>query len=489
MAGRDTRLRRLPALRNASLVAAIVALLLGGCDGLELGGTGIGCEPPPEELVSDLPEVADVVDATNNAEWCTRELIVRPRGVEIDQAETALVDHFRALGWELAEDDLGWGGTLGDGARRYALRLLTEFRAAGGVVEAERRSSAARIIRIELHVTDGLSWVPPLSEGITGPLLGSPRFVAGNVVVPTGQELTGYSAATGAELWRSEVCPRAAWSGAFEAGPTDVAVVWCDGYQYGIDGASGETLWRDDPPDGYVDRTRIGHGVVVTMSVDRGGVWVADAASGETRWLRPSSDASIATNATAVFLASDGEVRAFDAVTGSRLWSAPYPSSGLFADDRGVYARGNDHQMRRLDPSTGALVWEAPWIAGRLEWSEVIGTTDRTVVVQRTRGVREVTVFDVETGAVLWTADGQVEDNAGGRSPDGAADFWVSARDGWIVIADIDRGTLRVHDDETGAVAADLGRPGAQFATIQGDRVAYVRVVDGERRLETERLG
>jgi outer membrane protein assembly factor BamB len=481
-AARDGRRRRAAAGWRVSIaVLAAAAVVLGGCSGIDVGGAFGGCDDrPPAELVADLPEVADVVDESSSAEWCTRELVVRPRGVELHQAETALVEQFQGRGWQLAEDDLGWVGTLDDDGGRYGMRLWTEFRAAGGAIEAERRAGAARVVRIELHVADGRSWVPPADEGVTGPFLGSPRFVAGNVVVPTGQELTGYSPSTGAELWRSEVCPAAEWAGAFEVGPTDVAVVWCAGYQYGIDGTTGETLWRHTAES--IDRVRVAHGFVVNMSSDLESVWVVDAVTGEELWRMRTLDASIALTSTTVYLATDEWVSAHDLTAGARLWWAPHPSSGLFADDRGVYARGNDQRMRRLDPATGALVWEAPSMAGRLEWSEVVGVTDRSVVLQRPYGAREVTVFDIEDGTVLWTADGRPRDEAD-------AEHWASGRGGQIVISDRDRRTLRVHDDETGAVVADLGPPGAQFASVHDDRVAYVGVVDGERRLVIERLG
>jgi outer membrane protein assembly factor BamB len=323
---------------------------------------------------------------------------------------------------------------------------------------------------------------PVVAPDPIGPF-GEPRFVAGNVVVPQEDAFVAFDPLTRQQVWRSEECAFAEWASPIEGSDTKVAAVACLDGHHGLDGATGELLWDTVSSSEVVDRIRTGPDVVMYASTDGGRAWVVDKQTGDERWGVGVGSASLAANTTHVFVATDFLLTAHDAHTGEETWVAGYPSSGLLADDRGVYARGNDHRMRRLDPATGDLVWEAERIEEDLDWSEVAVITDETIVVQRTRGAHEITVFDIETGDVLWGLEGGFGDGAEAR-------VWVSGDDEWIVIADMDREVMRVHDDRTGEVVADLGRPGTSRASVHEDHVAYVYLdPSGRQRLAIEPIG
>ncbi len=459
----------------------VFVAVVGGCTvWIATGGLDECDHRPPGSLVQDLPEIAEVLENESNGRDCGRFADISARGAEIEEVEEALVAHFGDQGWVLAEDEHGWGGSLTEGSHSYRMSMDIEF-FDGYFLEPEDRVGAERFIQIVIDPWGAPDPTIPSGSEVTGSYLGSPRFVAGNVLVPTGERVTAYSPVTGDELWQSDVCPSAGWASPIEGPDSSIATLLCGGDYYGLDGSSGEFLWWYSPSGGFIDRTRTGSEVLVYTSEEQGLVWVIDKTTGEQRWSASTGDASLAADQDRVFVASDRDVVGYDASTGDGLWSAPFPSSGLYANDRGVFARGSDQVMRRLDAETGAVLWETDRIDERIEWSEVMAVTDRAVVVQRTRGAHEVTVFDIENGAVLWTVDGEFEG-------DDEAQLWASAGGRAVVITDLDEESIKAYDDLTGELIADLGRPGSQWASIRNDQVAFVYLDDTVRQLGIESL-
>jgi hypothetical protein len=113
-----------------------------------------------------------------------------------------------------------------------------------------------------------------------------------------------------------------------------------------------------------------------------------------------------------------GELVGFDPATGGQKWAATVPvtveidgkrtiSLSLSYDGQRLLLIGDD-TMRALNPATGELLWSDTMASGR--FAQIERTADGTVVLndpQSYEGGRP-SAYDPETGARLWTADGEL---------------------------------------------------------------------------------
>jgi outer membrane protein assembly factor BamB len=162
-----------------------------------------------------------------------------------------------------------------------------------------------------------------------------------------------------------------------------------DGVVRALDRDTGATLWKAEGPGRRVVSARAGS--LVARGLD-GSVASLTPANGTTRWTAQSGiKGGLPALATEEMVVVAGEgLAAFDAATGSRLWSAPGEGVATAAPTLvgPCLAVGEaDGSLRCRDPKTGASRWSfrtrsallAPPIAderGRL----YVGTTDRRVL-------------------------------------------------------------------------------------------------------------
>jgi outer membrane protein assembly factor BamB len=174
-------------------------------------------------------------------------------------------------------------------------------------------------------------------------------------------------------------------------------------------------------------------------------LWSTRVGSGSERLrlgLKPATD-----GARIYAAARDGQVAAYDAQTGRRVWAVDtrLPLSGGPAYDAGALAVGSSKgDLLLLDAQTGAERWRIP-IAGEVLASPAVA--QGLVIVRTTDG--RLRAFAVEDGRVRWTVEQSVPVLIlrGNTAP-------VIA--GTAVVAGFDNGRLGAYDLQTGDVLWDL---------------------------------
>jgi outer membrane protein assembly factor BamB len=181
----------------------------------------------------------------------------------------------------------------------------------------------------------------------------------------------------------------------------------------------GALLWRSQPlVDGEYVLGLVPAGGVICVGDGFGNIYGLNAASGGTLWRRTFRDNSagylpLAAAGGRVFAVGSGRVAALSAATGRQLWSVP--ASGVepgFPPQLPTYfvvytngvvcvldAHGN---VAGLDPRTGRAMWRRPPASAGFAAG---ATADNGVLyVAETAGKGGVTALDVRTGRPRWSA-------------------------------------------------------------------------------------
>ncbi len=434
--------------------------LCGGClsyagkafDNWDCAGGG-----PPAELLDPLPAGAEVVSSVTNRD-CTRTVELRAADGGPGTLQDDLIRQLGANRWVMSETSRGWEGFRAgeDGNPSYSL-----------IVSISTSTSARGVISIEISESSSPSGGTVLGGvPVSGPMLAEPRFAgsAGTEVVVTisGTEVEGYDARSSARVWRAP-CVGANWASVFATPAAETVVARCEGGYTGIRIADGSIAWTYPYGSRPPDRVRV-MGETLTLNSDDGLFQAIDVSNGKLRFERTDLGSSNgAANLSGVFSSNDTFVGAYE-LDGSSRWKVPLGTSGLYASDEVVFARARRHNLVALDSSTGAVIWQSNQEPARLDWSDVVGVTDNSVVVYTAKGDAYITAFDRKTGAKLWGLD----------VPKGDTWFPTVGPGDVVAIAQLSTGKVRALDDRTGnELRAFDGAPGRQAATSNG-RVAYV---------------
>ncbi len=313
-------------------------------------------------------------------------------------------------------------------------------------------------------------WRPGAPDELATMELGDPRFAGDVIVALAGNRVIAFDAVTTDTRWAYDSCPAASWPGPYPTPVGAVVAVSCGASIVGLDVATGTQRWRRSR-DFAADRTRYMSDTLL-FNGDDGRFHAVDVLSGELLMAQRGFGGSNGAATSRLLVVSNNfGVTAFDRATGQERWVNPSPASGLFATDGAVFARTNYHTVVRIDDVTGLIAWTSERESTRLDYSDLPGVTDHTVVAHTAhRDRHRVTVYDRTNGGKLWEYDARAGSTA---FPELGSTI--------IVLTDTFTGTVTVHDDRTGAELRRFNAvPGSRAAAL-GTRVAYVEQAGGRR--------
>lgn len=232
-----------------------------------------------------------------------------------------------------------------------------------------------------------------------------------------------------------------------------VVVASSDGVVARIDAATGRELWRSQVKGGISAGT--GSDGTFTAVVNDANQVVSLGPQGQVLWLYqlPTSviTAPAVVGGTIVVQGADQRLWAFNAATGQKLWSNVSRAPALLLQQAsGITAHGDDllvgNALGRIESvslASGTLLWEATLARARgiTEVERVIGITGAPAVAGSMVCARAyqstIGCADLDTGRVLWT------DKAVG-------DTGVS-QNGSLVVASQGDGVVQAYDAASGA--------------------------------------
>lgn len=299
-----------------------------------------------------------------------------------------------------------------------------------------------------------------------------PRYAGQMVLVLATDRVIAFDAITATYRWSYDPCQGASWLGPYATPTTEVMPVRCGTTVIGLDVTTGQERWHRTL-DFSANRTRFMSHTLLFNNDGEGRFHAVDTLSGELLLgKRDMGGSNGAANNKLVIMSTNEGLTAFDRSTGAQRWFSPEPSSGLFAVDGSVFARTNDHRVTRLDDFSGRVLWTSQPEESRLDYSDVAGVTDHTVVAHTAhRGSHRITVYDRETGEKRWEYD----------APNRHTAFPAMGSD-IIVLSDTFTGTVSVRDDQTGEEIRRLRTIAGERAEASGTRVAYIEL-DRSRRV------
>lgn len=191
----------------------------------------------------------------------------------------------------------------------------------------------------ELVALDARSGGVLWRQRVGAPIGGAPT-VADGVVHVTGRDATGWAvrAEDGKVLWQvSGVADVAGWMGASSpaAGAGQVVFPFASGQLLAVDAATGEQRWS-----ATVGGRRVGRAITAIRDMTGDPVIAGDRVYAGT---------------------SVGRLAAFDAATGTEIWSARDGAlSPPLVVGNAVFAVNDESQLVRLDAANGGRVWAVP---------------------------------------------------------------------------------------------------------------------------------
>jgi outer membrane protein assembly factor BamB len=240
------------------------------------------------------------------------------------------------------------------------------FGSSGGSVYADDALTGARL------------WSYAIGGNVTAP----PLVVGTTVYIGSrGGSFVALDASTGTRLWSAK--PWGMWGGAASAN----GLVYIGSEQskvFAYDAATGALVWSTALGARVRSTPSVAHGRVF-VGTDAGTVVALDATSGKVRWTSvaapPSAGAVVRSSpavdggrvyvATAETTPMDGNVVAFDQVTGATDWRASYIadySTSSPAIANGVlYVGSYDTRIYAIKERSGKLLWAPSWGADNME--------------------------------------------------------------------------------------------------------------------------
>ena len=215
-----------------------------------------------------------------------------------------------------------------------------------------------------------------------------------------------------------------------------------------LDAATGQEVWRSElAPDDDLAAVGLGQGVVVH---GRDGIQAIDLTDGHVLWKRDGLTAGL--DGPDYIVASKGDPLAtfvvLDRRTGEQRWSGQFPTdiAGIAGDGAEIVVGGMDHDVG-YDARSGRRLWVGPGgTAGgspRLVGDGVVITEDQGSVPGTVRGL------DAATGTERWTAPGDLPQEslswavAPAAGASGHAEVYVIGKDRQFEALDGRTGTLQ----------------------------------------------
>ena len=258
-----------------------------------------------------------------------------------------------------------------------------------------------------------------------------------------------------------------------------------------VDGATGETVWRQVFDQRFTSSPLVSDGTVYLRTAGPGLVAV-DGASGDTRWTTQVNGTVVASPVVvdgAVHLTTfAGRIHAIDVTSGEQAWSHRVNGSNA-----GTAVAGNDSifvgdsaGLTAVDTGTGQETWRVEF-GGRPLTPQFAGGTVYAATVNTTTGTTSLHAVDAQTGDRLWThqtgsgfvrytvSNGTVYTGATTVTRDGARTSNLTAVDG--------SGDTRWRVEVNGSVREPpVVSNGSVYAAGASGRVVAVRTDTGEHR-------
>jgi outer membrane protein assembly factor BamB len=212
-----------------------------------------------------------------------------------------------------------------------------------------------------------LRWSAPTGSGY--PSTSSPVVARGLVLVGSSGDpyLYAFDAATGAPRWRASIASNTVSSPAVANGI--VYIGSGDGNLYALHLDTGALDWKSKTGGRITSSPAVANGVVYAGS-QSGSLYAFDATTGATRWsaaIQPAYFSSPAVANGIVYIASSDGLVALAAATGAIRWNI---TTAWLVDDSPSVANGVVYMtlvdgcprgcLDAFDASTGTLLWSAP---------------------------------------------------------------------------------------------------------------------------------
>ena len=263
-----------------------------------------------------------------------------------------------------------------------------------------------------------------------------PAFADGKLyLISTDGKLEALDAATGKTLWKQSTRvgdgiwpfkhkkpgPDARYAGGPSVSGDLLVVGTLDGHVYGMDAATGKQLWSTEVDDEVISPPAIDAGVVYVRT-NSGNVYAFDANSGERKWAYDQGNVPLlslrgngpllAAHGVVMFGTDDGNVVSLRSDTGAIQWKLPITKGlgrtdiqklndaddSLQLDGNILYATAYHGELAAIDAAQGQLAWS------RAFSSYVgVGVADKELV--GVDGDSLVWAFSKDGGGDMWKQD------------------------------------------------------------------------------------
>jgi outer membrane protein assembly factor BamB len=243
-----------------------------------------------------------------------------------------------------------------------------------------------------------------------------------------------------------------------------------DGYLIAVDASTGVERWRLQPsPSTQVVHSPAAANGRIFAGTDGGGYVALDAATHQVVWTGDTQGDATGTAAVAGDLAfigaggepSSGHLRAFDATSGERRWTADHPLLQFPTVADGVaYSATAEGLVAAIDTKTGASRWTVQ-LQGKVRPMAVADT----ILYLSADDMRQVYALDTATGGKLWTID-----------VDGSNECCIAVARGSVYVATM-TGSVYAIDGDGAAIAAEpLDSVGTSRPSISAPAIADLAV-------------
>ncbi len=237
-------------------------------------------------------------------------------------------------------------------------------------------------------------------------------YTSGKVIAVNAEaHVLALESRTGEEIWNTQIAERATVVSSPLVLDDRLFVLDESGTLFALRLEDGEILWQKSLGS-PVYNTASTNGELIFVPTTRGRLFALDSDRGDVVWQYALSDSTVRFTTPAyaaqedkiVFSATNGEVRALDALTGDEEWVSKLDgaiSSAPLITAHTVYVGTMRKYLHALDFKTGIELWSHE-LTGRIK-SAVVGANDRIIVMAETQKVfsfssEDPSLVDVEEG-------------------------------------------------------------------------------------------
>ncbi|HJP98677.1 MAG TPA: outer membrane protein assembly factor BamB, partial [Rhodanobacteraceae bacterium] len=240
----------------------------------------------------------------------------------------------------------------------------------------------------------------------------------------TGKRIWEQSTRTGDGIWpfrHKKPGPDARYAGGPTVSGSLLVVGTLDGHVYGMDAATGKQLWSSEVDDEVISPPAIDGGTVYVRT-NSGYVYAFDANTGERKWLNDQANVPLlslrgngpllASHGVVMFGTDDGNIESVRSDTGAIQWKIPVTKGlgrtdiqklndaddTLQLDDTTLYATAYHGELVAIDAAQGQILWNRPfssYVGIGLSDNALVGVDDDSLVW----------AFSKNGGGDLWKQD------------------------------------------------------------------------------------